>query len=433
MAIRARFLLAALSLSSILTAGAVLSSAADPLLGPLELEHAALPPAGDDFGRPDLLMERSISEAGSGAEPVPTVEIKPSVVAVDDDPWAQAFAEAVRLSAGRGTVRAASPYPVTVNTQVQFFLDRFTGERRQIVGMWLDRSTRYLTMIREVLRSRGLPEELAFTAMIESGYNPLAVSRVGAKGLWQFMAATARRYGLRVDHWVDERLDPEKSTVAAASYLRDLHTQFGSWNLAQAAYNAGEVAVAKAIRGTQSNDFWVLARSNFLRRETKEFVPQIHAATMIGREPARYGFDPGDSARVAFDRVFVPPATDLKRLSTAAGVSVDALRAVNPVLVMGVTPPGAPYELNVPPGTMPSIVAALATRPVAATTTPASASPSKGEVHVVRPRDTLSSIARRYGVSVGDMVKWNGLEGRDRIKPGDRLRVAELRGDRVVR
>src|SRR5262245_25393570 len=432
MAIRARFLVAALSLSSVLTAGAVLPAAADSLLGPLELEHAALPPAGDDFGRPDLLMELSIIEGGSGAEPTGSADDRAVAVAVTEDPWAHAFAESKR-GGSMPAVRVAPPYPLTVNSQVQFFLDRFTGDRRKVVGTWLERSTRYLTMIREVLRSRGLPEELAFTAMIESGYNPLAVSRVGAKGLWQFMAATARRYGLRVDHWVDERLDPEKSTVAAASYLRDLHTQFGSWNLAQAAYNAGEVAVAKAIRGTQSNDFWVLARSNFLRRETKEFVPQIHAATVIGREPARYGFDPGDSARVAFDRVSVPPATDLKRLSTAAGVSVDALRAVNPVLVKGVTPPGGPYELNVPPGTMSSIVAALATRPVAATATSAPPSPSKGEVHVVRPRDTLSSIARRYGVSVGDMVRWNGLEGRDRIKPGDRLRVAELRGDRVVR
>ena len=377
-------------------------------------------------------MERSINEGGSGADSTWATDDRPTAVTVSDDPWARALAESMRPGPAVA-VRVAPPYPVTVNSQVQFFLDRFTGDRRKVIGTWLERSTRYLTMIREVLRSRGLPEELAFTAMIESGYNPLAVSRVGAKGLWQFMAATARRYGLRVDNWVDERLDPEKSTVAAASYLRDLHAQFGSWTLAQAAYNAGEVAVSRAIKGTRSTDFWVLARSNFLRRETKEFVPQIHAATMIGREPARYGFDPADAPLVAVERVTVPPATDLHRLSSAAGVPAEALKAVNPVLVKGVTPPGTHYDLNVPAGTSSSITAALATRPVAAPPTVSQASTQKGEVHVVRPRDTLSSIARHYGISVRDMVKWNGLETRDRIKPGDRLRVAELRGDRAVR
>ena len=147
-------------------------------------------------------------------------------------------------------------------------------------------------MIRETLKRHGLPEDLAFTAMIESGFNPVATSRAGARGLWQFMAATAKRYGLRVDQWVDERLDPEKSTVAAAAYLRDLYNLFGSWFLAQAAYNAGEGAIARAIRATGSNDFWALARTGFLHRETKEFVPQIVAAAQIGREPHRFGFEP---------------------------------------------------------------------------------------------------------------------------------------------
>ena len=184
---------------------------------------------------------------------------------------------------------------------MKFFLDRFTGNQREVVNLWVGRAGRYLGMIRSVLRSRDLPEELAYTAMIESGFNPLAVSRAGAKGMWQFMAGTARRYGLRVDHWIDERLDPEKSTVAAASYLRDLYNMFGSWNLAQAAYNAGEVKVSRAMRATGSSDFWTLARTNHLRTETKEFVPQIHAAThdrpgsdalrlrVHGAEPGRRG------------------------------------------------------------------------------------------------------------------------------------------------
>jgi membrane-bound lytic murein transglycosylase D len=431
MAIRARFLVSALTLSSVLTAGSVLPATADSPLAPSELEYAVVPPYGDDFTGSDLSMERGMPEAGSGAEATPWADGLPAVSNVVDDPWADAFAESARLAAI--APRLFPPYQVNMNGQVKFFLDRFTGDQRKVVGMWMDRSARYLGMIRTVLRARGMPEDLAFTAMIESGYNPLAVSRVGAKGLWQFMAATARRYGLRVDQWVDERLDPEKSTVAAASYLHDLHTQFGSWALAQAAYNAGEVVVARAIRATRSTDFWVLARTNLLRRETKEFVPQIHAATMIGREPARYGFDPAAPDLTAFDRVAVPPATDLRRLSTAAGVPAETLRAMNPVLVKGITPPGHPYDLKIPVGASSSIMAALATRTTVAAVPATYAATRKADVHVVRPRDTVSSIARRYGISVGDVVKWNSLETRDRIRPGDRLRVTERSDSRTVR
>src|SRR5207245_7871198 len=175
--------------------------------------------------------------------------------------------------------------PFVMHHHVKFFFPRFTSSRRDLVRLWLRRSGRYLEMIRGAFRAKGLPEDLAFTAMIESGFDPLAVSRVGAKGLWQFMAPTARLYGLRVDRWVDERLDPEKSTVAAAAYLRDLHVRYGSWELAQAACNAGAVKVDRALRATGSADFWTLARTRFLKRGTKGFVPAIQAAGLIGGAP----------------------------------------------------------------------------------------------------------------------------------------------------
>jgi membrane-bound lytic murein transglycosylase D len=392
------------------------------------VEYAAVPPAGDQ--RHDLLGEQSLDGVGSVAEQEAGSETEPSGI----DPWAEAFAESSRAAIATEPVKLLrkSAYPVAINPQVQHFLDRFTGVRRDVVNLWVGRAGRYLGMIREVLNSRGLPEELAYTAMIESGFNPLAVSRVGAKGMWQFMAGTARRYGLRVDPWIDERLDPEKSTVAAASYLRDLHTMFGSWALAQAAYNAGEVKISKAIRATGSSDFWTLAKTNHLRAETKEFVPAIHAATLIAQDPARYGFEFTEPGSQDVEVVAVPPMTDLRRLAPRAGVSLDTLRKLNPVLVRAITPPGGSWQLKVPAGTRADVLSALAPPPAKKRPAPPVAhershpvTVSGDDVHVVQPRDTISSIAKLHGVRVADVLRWNRLDEQGRIRPGDRLRVAD--------
>jgi len=432
MAIQSRFLLTALVFSSLLASGAFTPFAlASPWPEDMNgasspLEHAALPPPADERLRPDLLGEQTLDGVGSVAEQEAGSETEPTGI----DPWAEAFAESTHVA----TIPTPKPpYPVAVNTQVKFFLDRFTGNRRDVVNLWVGRAGRYLGMIRDVLKRRGLPEELAYTAMIESGFNPVAVSRVGAKGLWQFMASTARRYGLRVDGWIDERLDPEKSTVAAASYLRDLHNQFGSWALAQAAYNAGEVKVTRAIRATGSSDFWALAQTNHLRRETKEFVPQIHAATLIGEDPARYGFEFTEPEPPLLELVTVPSSTDLRRLAVRSGITLATLRALNPVLVRAVTPPGAPWRLVVPAGMSERVKVALAppsARPrpaLASTVRPPTPATSSEDTYVVRPRDTVASIAKRHGVRVGDVLRWNRLEEQSRIRPGDRLRVAEAR------
>jgi membrane-bound lytic murein transglycosylase D len=416
MAIQPTFRAALLGFLTVLAPGVIAPVAADPLSTHQDTpDYLATPTTRDEPARPDPLVEQPLADAGS-------------------------------VSAWLGIPPSAPqhPYPLVLNPQVQHFLDRFTRERRDVVSLWMNRSGRYLGMIREVLKSRGLPEELAFTAMIESGFNPVAVSRAGAVGLWQFMAATARRYGLRVDQWVDERRDPEKSTFAAAAYFRDLHGQFGSWWLAQAAYNAGEVKVSRAIRATGSKDFYVLSSSRHLKRETKEFVPQIQAVAMIGRDPSQYGFDPTDATMTTFEIITVPPSTSLKWLAKESGVSADTLASLNATLIRGVTPPGQPYALKVPLGTGTGVLQALETpRPQTAvarapvrtsrasaklsTAKHAASASGRDNVHVVRPRDTVSSIAKHYGVSVNDVLRWNSLEQRSRIRPGDRLKVTDSR------
>lgn len=447
MAIQARFLRRSVAFLVLFASGAVAPCAAEPLPISADLLEHAVPPQQIDLGPLDLLAERPIEDMGSGATPpaaaaVPLAEAAPppkpqgiEVVDIPFDPWAAAFAENSRVPAPR-TSRFL-PYPQVLNSQVQYFVDRFTGARREVVDMWFTRSGRYLGMIRDVLRRHEMPEELAFVAMIESGFNPLAVSRAGAKGMWQFMAGTARRYGLRVDQWVDERLDPEKSTLAAVAYLRDLYVQFGSWHLAQAAYNAGEMKVIRAIKGVGSTDFWALARSAFLKTETKEFVPQIQAATMIGREPERYGFEVTEPGRARIETVRVPPSTSLQKLAVAAGVPVEALRDLNPVLVRAVTPPHDPYDLRIPALSREAVLIALAPppKPTVVAKVPGrngahganGAKAGAGDVHVVKPRDTVSGIAKRYGVSVADLRRWNKLNESDFIRAGDHLRVAGTR------
>jgi membrane-bound lytic murein transglycosylase D len=440
MAIRAHLRAVTLGFSLVLVLSAFSPSAAEPLL----LAEYDDSPTSAAVNFPDVQpphgAEPSVSDFGSRPDGPPAVAIDAEL----SDAWAEAFAAGSRIPY-RPFVPAArieSPaYPVEVNRQVQYFLDLFTGKRRELITLWVNRSGQYLGMIREVLRSRGLPEDLAYTAMIESGFKPDAVSRAGAKGMWQFMGPTARRYGLRVDSWVDERYDPEKSTVAAAAYLRDLYNQFGSWALAQAAYNAGEMKVIRAMKKTGSSDFWILADSKHLKRETKDFVPQIHAATVIGRDPDRYGFEFEDVEPTAVEFVNVPGGTDLRRLAASASVPFPVLRSLNRVLVRGITPPGRTWQLRVPAGASDTVLTALAPRPrtPARTTLVAAHKPGRpaamanisvsrasgpGDVHVVRPRDTVSSIAKQYGVSVRDVLRWNSLEQQARIRPGDRLRVA---------
>jgi membrane-bound lytic murein transglycosylase D len=348
-------------------------------------------------------------------------------------PAASAAALVAEAPAGAST----SGYLIHQNEHVLRFLEQFqTGYRRAVVERWLTRSGRYLPMVLDVFRRKGLPEELVFTAMIESGFNPVAVSHAGAKGLWQLMAPTARRYGLRVDRWLDERLDPEKSTVAAASYLSDLYKLFGSWDLAQAAYNAGEMKVLRAIQGTGTRDFWSLRSSRLLRDETKNFVPAIHAVTIIGQEPEQYGFMVRPEEPLSYEQITVPKGTSLKHVAALSGIGFEELVHLNSELRLKQTPPDSPYQLKVPRGSAAALQAGLdrevEARKAASTVRTADRGKRKVQVaaappariHVVKPHETIGGIAKRYGVSVQQLTRWNDLERGARVVPGARLRVA---------
>jgi len=238
--------------------------------------------------------------------------------------------------------------PVARNKEVKAYLVYFTTERKQTMRNYLSRSTRYLPLIQEIFQEHGLPEDLAYLAMIESGFNPYAYSPAHAAGMWQFISGTARRYGLDINNYVDERRDPVKATHAAAKYLLDLYKQFGSWYLAAASYNCGEGRVQREIDSSNHKNFWELSANQCLPNETKNYVPQMIAATIIAKNPEKFGF-----SRIPylpplqFDTVKVDEPTSLKAVSVACNVPPEEISLLNPELRKGTTPPVS-FALKIP-------------------------------------------------------------------------------------
>jgi membrane-bound lytic murein transglycosylase D len=275
-------------------------------------------------------------------------------------------------------------------------------------------------MVEEHLRAGGLPASLAFLPIVESWYNPRAVSWVGAAGLWQFMPPTARGMGLKVDRLIDERRDPYRATPLALEYLSDLHRQFGSWFLALAAYNGGPGRLDRILRsygqGEISHDGLFMEVLEQLPRETRDFVPRFLAAARIGTDPEAYGFDLLNQERPwRFDEVMVPDATSLDVVARASQVDQETLEDLNPQLLRGLTPAGVATRLRVPEGVGQRFSEAFALIPPEERVTFLEHSVVRGE--------TLTHIARRYGVSVDDLRATNPTIRPRRMQIGQRVVV----------
>src|SRR5438128_1986454 len=319
--------------------------------------------------------------------------------------------EAVRLfgAEGKAVIGAAPPAEPTfdidvssfaMNRRVLEYLEFFQVDSRDRFEIWLSRLGRYEWMIRERLRTKGLPEDLIYVTLIESGLSNTAVSRARAVGMWQFMASTARLYGLTVDPWVDERRDPYKATDAAVAYLGDLVQRLGSVYLAAAAYNAGVGRIERGVArlpGEQDtltdNTFFQLADRRYLRRETRDYVPKLIAASLIAKQPDRYGFTEIQRLPpLVFDEITIADATGLDVIARLADTTIAALLELNPQLVRGITPPGREVTVRVPRGRGALVAARYDTLPATERVTFLD--------HYVARGQTLLEIAHRYRVTV---------------------------------
>ncbi len=322
--------------------------------------------------------------------------------------------ETVEADLARGNFDLAIP----ANEKVLSYVELFQGRLHDFMEAGLGRSLRYLPMIQEVFSREGLPSDLAYVPLVESAFKVTALSRVKARGLWQFMPGTGREYDLDQTWFVDERADPEKATAAAAAYLKSLRTFFdGDWNLALASYNAGPGRLQTAIRRAKTADFWALtASTKYLPRETREYVPMIMAATIIAKNPALYGFNVQAANPLAYESVTVPNALDLKIIAEWISCSVDDLRELNPELRRTTTPAGD-HELKVPLGTAATVQTKLA-----------SLDPSmyvRFNFHTVRRGETIASIARKYHIAQNDLRLANDLTVRTKVRVNQSLMIPQ--------
>jgi peptidoglycan lytic transglycosylase D len=316
------------------------------------------------------------------------------------------------------------PYETT--DRVEHYVRLFSTTAKEHIAERLERGTKYEAMIRTKLREGGLPEDMYYLALVESGFDPNAYSRAAAVGMWQFMTSTARDMGLRVDWWVDERRDPIRSTSAAVRFIKDLKEQFGSLYLAAAAYNGGPGRIARGLtryaddfEGTTGNDlFFALADKDYLRYETREYVPQLIAAALIAKEPDRYGIKITPQPPFTYDSVRVGPGTPLAAIGGAAKASVSQMQELNPQILRGMTPPRDSSFIRIPAGMADGFAVAFAELPAGEKTGLLTVESKKGQ--------TLSSIAEKNDVSAHQLELFNPHLKKlksGRLVPGQRVLV----------
>jgi membrane-bound lytic murein transglycosylase D len=311
-----------------------------------------------------------------------------------------------------------SPSVVSIpdNARVSSYIELFKTSRKRFLEDALNRGAKYLPMIRAIFRDEGLPDDLVYLPLIESAFRTGAVSRAGATGIWQLMRRTASYNGLSRDWYFDERLDPEKSTRAAAKLLKTLYGMFGDWHLSLAAYNCGAGCVQVAMRRSQQESFWDMLnrRRRYLPKETQEYVPLFLAALQIARDPVAYGLNvSGLVEQPVYDVVALTRPLDLRRAADWLGTSVDAIKELNPELRRWTTPVrSAEYLLRVPAGFGEALEARIA-----------EGVPADLNRHVVKKGDTLLTVARRLNVTRADLAEANYLPLTAKLKAGDALIV----------
>ena len=306
--------------------------------------------------------------------------------------------------------------PIPEQPKVLAYIQVFQTRLRDYIQDSLARGAKYLPMIQNVFRAEGLPLDLAYIPIIESSFKTNALSKASAKGPWQFMKATAQEHGLKTDWFIDERSDPEKATVAAASYLKTLSNMFdGDWNLVLAAYNGGPGRVQRAMKASGLDDFWEISKSSrYLPRETREYVPLILAAMIVARNPVQYGFEAVSADPIQYEKVELPHAIDLRRVAEWTGTTVDEIQSLNPELRRWTTPVKYPnYEVKVPLGTSDKLEARLAEA------SPADFTALKW--YTVRKGETLLTVARRFGVARSDVAEANNLSTKARLHAGQEI------------
>jgi len=313
---------------------------------------------------------------------------------------------------------AGHDIPIPLNQRVLSYVELFQGRLHDYIEEGMRRGSQYLPMIQNVFRAEGLPLDLAYVPLVESAFKPNAVSRVKAKGVWQFMKGTAAENGLRNDWYIDERSDPEKATVAAAKYLTTLNKLFkGDWYLALASYNGGPGRLQRAMKQTGVSDFWKLTdRPRILPRETREYVPMILAAIVIARSPAQYGFDFEPHAPLAYDKITLPRPVDLRRIAEWAETTIDEIQALNPELRRWTTPVrDMNYKLKVPAGKADQVMTELHEAPAADL--------ASLKWYTVKRGDTLAAVARKLHVGTADLAQANYMTLKSRVTPGEKLMV----------